>query len=146
MMWTNSVSIDIHAAPENVYAYLADFTRHGEWSSNVQSIRLTAGEPGTVGAEFEAIEDIPRPMSTFASITELRPPNLIAWEATDRRVFRTIWRFEIQARGADSHVTQTVTFYPLNLLANVILYALRVPRVEKENRASLERVKQILEK
>lgn len=146
MMWTNSVSIEIHAAPEKVYAYLVDFTRHAEWSSNVKRIQLTAGEPGTVGAEFEALEDIPRPMPTFARITELRAPNRIAWEATDRRVFRTNWRFEIDARGADSHVTQTVTFHPLNLLAKVILYALRVPRVEQENRASLERIRQILEK
>lgn len=145
-MWSNTVSIDIHAPPETIFAYLADFTRHAEWSSNVKSIKLVAGETGKVGAEYESIEDIPRPMSTFARITGLRAPNLIAWESTDKRVFKTNWRIEIEPHGEDSHVTQSVTFQPLNLFAYVILYVFRVPVVAKENRASLGRIKSILEK
>lgn len=144
-MWSNSVSIEIHAPPRKIYAYLADLTRHAEWSSNVRKIALVAGETGKVGAEYEAIEDIPRPMTTFARITGLRAPNLIAWEATDKRVFKTGWRCEIEPRGEDSEVTLHVVFEPLNLFANAILYIFRVPRVAAENRASLQRIKGILE-
>lgn len=146
IMFNNSVSIDINASPETIYSYLVDFTRHAEWSSNVQRIELTAGEMGKVGAEYEARENIPREMTTFARITALHAPTLITWQATDKRVFKTEWSFEIQARGELSRLTQRVTFHPLNLMANVILYVFRVPRVEKENRASLERIKSILEK
>jgi uncharacterized membrane protein len=144
-MWTNTVAIDIHASPEVIYAYLVDFTRHAEWSSNVRRIELTAGEVGKVGAEYRASEDTPRDLTSFAQITQLRPPNLIAWESTDKRVFKTRWMFEIEQQGDASRLTQRVTFEPLNLPAYVILYLFRVPRVERENRASLERIKKILE-
>lgn len=136
----------MRAPPEKIYAYLADFRNHAEWSSNVRKIELVAGETGKVGAEYEAIEDIPSPMTTFARITGLRAPTLITWEATDKRVFKTNWRCEIEPRGDVSLVTLTVAFEPLTVFANVILYLVRVPRVANEDRASLERIKAILEK
>ena len=144
-MWSNSISLDINAPPEKIYAYLIDFSRHAEWSSNVKEIKLVRGETGVVGAEYESTEDIPRPMTTYAQITALRAPNLIEWQATDKRVFKTNWTFEIEKQNGGSRVTQKVTFQPLNFFANIILYVFRVPVVEKENRASLERVRQRME-
>ncbi len=144
-MWSNTVALDMHASPEKIYAYLVDFARHAEWSSNVKEIKLVRGNTGEVGAEYESIEDIPRPMTTFARITDLRAPALIAWESTDKRVFRTNWRIEIEKQNDGSRVTQRVTFHPLNFLANIILYLFRVPRVESENRASLMKIKSLLE-
>lgn len=144
-MWSKTVSLDMHAPPEKIFAYLVDFTRHAEWSSNVTEIKLVRGETGTVGAEYESIENIPRPMTTYAHITEIRVPNLIAWESTDKRVFKTNWTFEIEKRNSGSRVTQSVTFHPLNFFANIILYVFRVPVVEKENRASLMKIKSLLE-
>lgn len=145
MSWSNSISLNINASPEKLFAYLADFTRHAEWSSNVRTIDLIAGEAGKVGAEYRAGEDVPRNLTSFARVTELRAPNLIAWESTDNRVFKTNWTFEIAREGNGSRLTQTVTFHPLNFLANIILYLFRVPRVEQENRASLERIRQRME-
>lgn len=148
-MWSNTVSLDINASPEKIFAYLIDFARHAEWSSNVTEIKLVRGNMGEVGAKYEAVEDIPRPMTTFARIIEVRPPTLIGWEATDYKVFRTQWRLRIQARDESepivSHVSMRVTFHPLNFFANIILYVFRVPRVEQENRASLERIRQRME-
>lgn len=144
-MWSNSVSIEIHAPPETIYAYLADFTRHAEWSSNVKKIELVRGITGSVGAEYKATEDTPRPMTTYARLTGLHAPQWIAWQATDHKVFRTEWRFEIEPQSDAARLTQRVTFFPLTLFANLILYAFRVPRVEKENRASLERIRQRVE-
>ncbi len=148
-MWSNTVALDMHASPEKIYAYLVDFPRHAEWSSNVKEIKLVRGEMGEVGAKYEAIEDFPRPMTTYARIVEVRPPTLIGWEATDYKVFRTQWRLRIQARDESepsvSHVSLRVTFYPLNFFANIILYLFRVPVAEKENRASLERIRQRME-
>mgnify|MGYP000442148621 CR=1 FL=1 len=157
-MWSNNVSLDIHAPPEKIFAYLIDFSRHAEWSSNVKEIKLVRGKLGEVGAKYEALENIPRPMTTYARIIEVRPPPLrqsqsgalIGWEATDYRVFRTQWRLRIQPRydvdAVVSHVSMRVTFYPLNFFANLILYLFRVPRVEHENRASLMKIKEIVER
>jgi Polyketide cyclase / dehydrase and lipid transport len=145
-MWQKTVSIDLNVPPERVYAYLADFTRHTEWSSNVRRIELKSGTAGQVGAVYEAFESVPRELTSFARITALRSPTLIEWESTDYKVFRTNWSVTIEPVGAGSRLTQSVIFHPLNLFANVILYLFRVPVVEKENRASLERIKTILEK
>jgi uncharacterized protein YndB with AHSA1/START domain len=141
-MWSNQVEIEINTPPEITYAYLSDFTRHAEWSSNVSKIELIAGETGRVGAEYRAHEDVPRDLTSFARITALDPPKLIAWESTDHRVFRTNWEFELQPTARGTRLIQRVTFHPLNLFANVILYVFRVPRVARENTASLERIRE----
>ena len=151
-MWHNSVSLDLSVPPEKIYAYLADFTRHAEWSSNVRRIELIKGKVGQVGAEYKASEDTPRDLTSFARITELTPPLRIRWESTDHKVFRTEWTFDIAPlpQGASlpqgATLTQSVKFHPLSFFANIILYLFRVPVVEKEDRLSLERIKTNLEK
>jgi hypothetical protein len=144
-MWSSTVSMEIHAPPDAIFAYLADFTRHGEWS-NIGSIKLVRGENGQVGAEYEATENIPVEMTTFARITEIDPPRVIVWEATDKKVFRTNWTFEIQPLGEGARLVQSVTFHPLTPEANEILNVYRVPYVEGENLKSLEAIKARLEK
>ncbi len=146
MSWSNSVELTIAAPRETIFTYLLDFTRHSEWSASVQEIKLISGEAGKVGAEYEAHENIPRPLVSFARITALDPPRLIAWESTDHRVFRTNWEIDLEALADSStRVIQRVTFHPLTPLATVLLYLIRVPRVAPENRSSLQRIKHILE-
>jgi|SRR5581483_2739385 len=146
MSWSKSVELTIAAPRETIYNYLLDFTRHAEWSASVREIKLISGEAGKVGAEYEAHEDIPRPLVSFARITALDPPRLIAWESTDHRVFRTNWEFDLESLAESStRVTQRVTFHSLTPIATVLLYLIRVPRVAPENRSSLERIKEILE-
>lgn len=145
-MYSKTVSIDIAAPPEKVYAYLVDFTKHKEWSMSVQDIQLVKGEAGKVGAQYRAEESIPRPITSFATITALDAPRLIAWESTDYKIFRTNWEIKMEPNSAGgTHLTQSVTFHPLNLLAIALLYLIRVPKVEQENLDSLARVKKLLE-
>ena len=145
-MWQNQVSIEINAPPETVYAYLQDLSRHSEWSSNVRKIELTNGAAGTVGAEYTASEEVPKGLTSYARITALDAPRRIAWQSTDHRVFRTEWEFLIAPKNGGTELTQHVEFYPLTLPANVILYLFRVPVVAKEDRASLERIKEHAER
>lgn len=150
-MWHNTVELTIDAPPEKVYAYLADLSRHVEWSSNVRAIELVSGAPATVGAEYRASEDVPRNLTSYARITALEPPQAgipghIAWQSTDHRVFRTDWEFRLEpgASATSTRLTQSVAFHPLNPLAIAILYLFRVPRVAAENRASLARIRKNL--
>ena len=144
-MWKNEVSIDIAAVPEKVFRYLADFSRHAEWSMSVAQIeQVTPGPPG-VGTEFKASETLPQELTTFARITALEPPTRIAWESTDHHVFRTNWEFEIRPNADGTHLTQRVTFNTLSSAAEPILL-MRQTQVPPENLKSLGRIKQILEK
>lgn len=143
-MWSNQVSIEISAPPEQVFHYLSDFARHGEWSMSVASLEQITSGPIQVGAEFKSHETIPIEFDSFARITALDEPTRIAWEATDHKVFRTVWEFEIRPNETSTHLTQRVIFYPISDMGNEFL-PIRQPQVEPENLASLGRIKQILE-
>ena len=144
-MWQNQVSIDIYAPPETVYAYLADFTRHGEWSMSVTTLeKLTPGPIGA-GTEFKAHETIPIEFDSFALVKALDAPTRIAWESTDYKVFRTEWEFELQPMAGGTHLIQRVTFHAISDFGNQFLPQ-RAEVVGPENLASLERLKAILER
>jgi uncharacterized membrane protein len=144
-MWKSEVSIDIGAPVDKVYHYLADFTRHSEWSMSVASIeQVTPGQVG-VGTEFKASETLPAKLVSFARITALEAPTRVAWESTDHRVFRTNWEFVLSAQNGGTHLTQRVTFYTIGLLGPIILQV-RKRQAPSENLKSLNRIKEILER
>ena len=144
-MWKNEVSIDIAAPPEKMFRYLSDFSRHGEWSMSVAKIeQVTPGQVG-VGTEFKASESIPQKFESFARITALDAPKLVAWESTDHKVFRTSWEMEISPKAGGTHLVQRVTFHSISLFGRVFLL-IRKTQVEPENLKSLNRIKIILEK
>jgi hypothetical protein len=144
-MWNNEVSIDIAATPEKVFHYLSDFTRHGEWSMSVNKLEQITPGPVAVGTEFKSHETIPIEFDSFARITSLDEPTLIAWESTDHQVFRTNWELAMTPNAGGTHLVQRVTFHPISDFGNEFM-AVRTPQVEPENISSLGRLKQILEK
>ncbi len=143
-MWQNEVSIDIAAAPEKVYRYLADFSRHSEWSMSVTAVeQMTPGQVG-VGTEFRSSETLPQEFVSYAKITALEAPTRVAWESTDHQVFRTNWEFEISPNAGGTHLVQRVIFYPISSFGSEFLL-IRKLQVEPENIKSLNRLKAILE-
>lgn len=143
-MWKNQVSIDINAAPEKVFRYLADFARHGEWSMSVTALEQITPGPVGVGTEFQSRETLPQEFVSFARITALDAPARIAWESTDHQVFRTNWEFEITPNAGGTHLVQRVTFHPISSFGDEFLL-IRQLQVEPENIQSLNRLKAILE-
>lgn len=144
-MYQNQVSIDINATPEKVFRYLADFTRHGEWSMSVSKVEQITPGPVRVGTEFKSHETIPQEFDSFAQIKALDEPARIAWESTDHQVFRTNWEFEISPNAGGTHLVQRVTFHAISAFGQELL-PVRADVVESENLSSLSRVKAILER
>jgi hypothetical protein len=100
------------------FDYLADFSKHPEWSQGLLSMtRTSVGEPGpgtTYCTEESAAgsKDI-----TVSEITELQRPRRIAWKAqTEKQSWptgaRSIWSFDIEQEGAGSRVTQRMELIP----------------------------------
>ena len=144
-MWKNEVSVDIAAPMDKVYRYLADFTRHSEWSMSVATIEQVTPGPVGVGTEFKASEIIPAKLVSFARITALDAPTRVTWESTDHRIFRTNWEFGLSAQNGGTHLVQRVTFYPIGLLGPILLL-MRKRQAPPENLKSLNRIKEILER
>jgi uncharacterized protein YndB with AHSA1/START domain len=144
-MWEHEESIDIAAPPDQVYAYLADFARHSEWSMSVTALeQVTPGAVG-VGTEFKSSESLPQEFVSFARITALDAPARVAWESTDHQVFRTSWEFITSPKAGGTHLVQRVTFYPISAFGNEFL-PVRQLQVPPENVKSLGRIKEILER
>jgi len=89
-------TIRINAPVEQVYAYLADFTRHGEWAQTIAEIRQTRpGDKQGVGAVYRTYErqamqanrspgeQLRRGMKAVSvcEVKELIPNQRIVWHA-----------------------------------------------------------------
>src|SRR5581483_9152650 len=73
-MWASEVATEIARPPADVYRYLADFTRHREWSSaRLESLELLTGGPLRAGSEFRAQETAPGRVVTMSRVTALEP-------------------------------------------------------------------------
>jgi uncharacterized protein YndB with AHSA1/START domain len=82
LSWTTSV----RRPPEEVFAYLADFGRHAEWSPRPYSVQATTEGPVGVGSRFHSTGWIPGDSKheNDVEVTEYAPPSRLAWDAHER--------------------------------------------------------------
>jgi uncharacterized protein YndB with AHSA1/START domain len=82
---TNSYFVSIKAAPETVFAYVSDLSRHPEWSGARLTIRELSPGPVAVGKEYLSQGDVAvqKDRPNQLRVTEYRPPTLFAFVAKD---------------------------------------------------------------
>jgi uncharacterized protein YndB with AHSA1/START domain len=69
-------SIEIDRAPGDVFAYLDQFDRHGEWQSNIVRATVESEGPVRVGTRVKEIRKIGgREQDTSFEVTEYEPPH-----------------------------------------------------------------------
>jgi uncharacterized protein YndB with AHSA1/START domain len=144
-MWENEVSTEIAAPVEDVYRYVAHFTRHPEWSIGLATLEPVGDERVEVGSEFAASETVPMKFASRARVVALEPPRRIAWEATDGRLLRVEWALELSPTASGTRLVERSRWQPRNVLGGTILRLWRTRRIPDENCRSLERLKAILE-
>jgi uncharacterized protein YndB with AHSA1/START domain len=77
-------SVEIARRPEDVFAYLDDFTRHGEWQTNLVSARVDTEGPVRVGTRITEVRRVgKREQPVPIEITEHDPPRSFAFRGTD---------------------------------------------------------------
>ena len=144
-MWQCEVSVDIEAPVGDVYRRLSDFTRHSDFSDGLAKVeQLTAGLAG-VGTQYRSEETVPGKYVSFCEITALEEPRLIAWEAWVKHVMRTEWEIRLTPRGAGTHLVQVSRWRAAGPVGVLMLNLHRKRHVPRENQASLERIKAVLE-
>jgi uncharacterized membrane protein len=81
-MITNSV--EIARPPQDVFAYLDQFERHGEWQELLEDSRLETEGPPRVGSRVVQTRKTPmgRQKAAF-ELTEHDPPSRAAWRGVD---------------------------------------------------------------
>ena len=144
-MWQSSVSVEIGATPEAVYRRLEDFTKHSEFSDGLATVEQLTPGPIGVGTRFKSEETVPRRYVSFSEITGLQEPGLIAWRAWVPGVMRTEWEFRITPAAEGTHLEQVSRWWPTGPIGLLMLNLHRKRNAPRENLASLEQVKRVLE-
>jgi Polyketide cyclase / dehydrase and lipid transport. len=107
-----TASIEIARRPDDVFAYLDDLARHGEWQEQLISAQKLGDGPTQVGTKSTEKRRMgKREMVSTYEVTEHDPPRVFAFRGIDGPV-RAVGRATIEplAGGSSSRVTLALDF------------------------------------
>ena len=103
-------SIDIARRPEDVFAYLDRFERHGEWQPQIVSAKVETDGPIRVGTRIHEVRKIAgREQDTSFEITEHDPPHKSSFRGTAGPV-RPVGTVSIEPLGDGEAARVTIEF------------------------------------
>ena len=77
-------SVEIDRSPEDVFAYIDDLARHGEWQDQIVSVTVEGGSPTKVGTRATEVRRMgKREMSVTYEIVERDPPHAFGFRGLD---------------------------------------------------------------
>ncbi len=102
-------SIHIDAAPEDVYALVADVTRTPEFSPEVVRCSWLDGATGpAVGARFEAVNKVRRgSWKNRPVVTVADPGREFAFSRTEKMAGEITWRYRFAAEAGGTRVSES---------------------------------------
>jgi uncharacterized membrane protein len=118
-----SESIEIDRRPEDVFAYLDDVERHGEWQSQIVDVQRQDDGPLRVGSRVKETRRVPGgDRSMTYEVTEHDPPRRSAFRVLDGPI-RAVGTISIEpiGDGSRSRLTVTIDFRGHGLAGKVIL-------------------------
>ena len=107
-----AASIEIARRPDDVFAYLDDLARHGEWQEQLISAQKLGDGPTQVGTKSTEKRRMgKREMTTTFEVTEHDPPRVFAFRGIDGPV-RAVGRATVEplAGGSSSRVSLVLDF------------------------------------
>jgi uncharacterized protein YndB with AHSA1/START domain len=106
-------NLHVDRSPEDVYAYLADFSKHGEWSPKPFSIEPISGGPTAVGSTFASVGWIPgdKDHANTVEVTAADPGKVLTFVAHDKGGDFTN-SFELSTEGSGTQVHRIMDMPP----------------------------------
>jgi uncharacterized protein YndB with AHSA1/START domain len=138
-------SIEISRSPEEVFAYLDDPSRHGEWQSQIVAAEVQTDGPTRVGTRVKQTMRMGRREQDMSyEITEHDPPRSFAFRGMDGPV-RPLGRGKVEpvGDGARSRVTIELDFEGHGL--GKLLRPLVVSQARKQVPKNQQQLKERLE-
>lgn len=139
-------SIEIARPPEDVFAYVDQLDRHGEWQSTIISSKLETEGPTRVGSRATDTRKVPgRTQDVTYEITEHDPPRQSTFRVLDGPI-RAVGTISLEpvGDGSRSRLTFTVEFRGQGLAGRVLLPVARtqarkqIPKDQAKLKALLE--------
>jgi uncharacterized membrane protein len=81
-MKTYQEQISIDAPADKVYAYVSDFTTHGEWAGNGLAVVKDTDGPAQVGSTFSTTASQFGTQREHSTITDMAPNSTFGWDST----------------------------------------------------------------
>ncbi|MGA4541500.1 SRPBCC family protein [Uniformispora flossi] len=139
-------SIDIARSPEDVFAYLADWSHLPEWQESAVAVRPVGTEPTAVGSRIVVTRRMGRrEMPMTMEYTELDPPRSWRVDGIDGPVRGHVrGTVEPIGDGTRSRVTMALDFEGHGM-GKVMLPLVVRPHVKKELPRNEQKLKDVLE-
>lgn len=115
--------ISIDAPAGQVYDYVADFTRHAEWSGHGLQVTKSTEGPVAVGSVFSTTAKQFGTQREQSTITELSPGSAFAWESTGA-LGRARHRFSLAGDGRSTTLTKSAEIVEPTFLAKLTSWKL----------------------
>jgi uncharacterized protein YndB with AHSA1/START domain len=143
-----SVTREIAAPPEQVWALVSDMTRMGEWSPEATGGTWLKGATGpAIGAKFKGTNAAGgKKWSTTCEVTECVPGERFGFQVTGGPFKVAAWDYEFETTGTGTRVTESWTDQRHPILAKIFGKVTGVPDRASHNRVNMERTLESLER
>jgi uncharacterized membrane protein len=141
-----SESIEIDRKPEDVFAYLDDVQRHGEWQEQIVAVEPQNDGPLRVGSRVKETRRVPGGDRTMTyEVTEHDPPRQSSFRVLDGPV-RADGTISIEPIGDGSRSKLTITIdFKGHGLAGKVLLPVAETQARKQIPKDQARMKELLE-
>jgi uncharacterized membrane protein len=103
-------SVEIARRPEDVFAYLSELTRHGEWQEDIVSVTSVTDGPARVGTRATEVRRVGgREFTGTYEITEHDPPRRFGFRGIDGPV-RPVGHGTLEPVGEGTRLTLQLDF------------------------------------
>ena len=113
-------SIEINRSPEDVFRYLDDLSRHGEWQEQIVSVEVLTEGPTRVGSRAKDTRRVPGGQRAVTyEITEHDPPRKASFRGVDGPV-RPVGSVTVEGSGSGSRLTLNLDLEGHGLLGKLL--------------------------
>jgi hypothetical protein len=138
-------AVDVDVPPADAFAYVADLTRHGEWSADPLDIRLVDGATGVVGSHYQATAEAQgKTITARLEVTEADAPSRLGFRVSDLTGdYEHLFTFT--ETGSGTRVDRRITTSKLSLAQLLLFYLVFFPVKLPNTKRAMARLKTHLE-
>ena len=106
-------SVFINAQPETVFAYVADLTKHGEWSGGRLIVEAVTSGPAGVGSQYRSRGDLPgqKERPNELRVTQYQAPTRFSFVTQDPSFGGVTHDFTFKPQNNGTLMERTVTVH-----------------------------------
>jgi uncharacterized protein YndB with AHSA1/START domain len=139
-------TVTIDAKREVVWPWVADLSKHADWSPKPYRIEWLEGEPNAVGSRFHSVGEIPgdKHHENEGHVTENQPHTRFTFRSSDPQG-EYAHTYDLTPNGDGTDVTHRIEFVKMHGIAAVLLPPIFALSGKPQSRRRMEVLKQKVE-